>query len=469
MALTKYPEGSVRELIKVAFPLMLSSLSLLAMVFADRVFLARYTGEALSAAVTAGTASWAILGSILILGSMAEVFVAQYNGAGLHHRLGRPVWQMIWFSLAATLFLVPIGLWGGQILFRGSENFVLENRYFGWLTYFGSSWALVAALSAFWVGRGKTLMVTLLALGANGVNILLDWLLIFGVEGKIPAMGVVGAAIGTSTGNMLQAIVLLCLFLNAKNRKEFGTGRFHLHYLELKRCLKVGVPQATLFFVECMGFAFFYMLISHRGAEHIYVAGASQSILILFFFVAEGIGRGAAALTGNLIGAGRPEGSFKVFRAGVKLHLFFVCLMAFLLVFFPQPLVDLFMSDTFLTFGETGAMDPAVMSAKWDMMAASLIVTLRICLLYLLAEGIRWLISGILASAGDTLFLLVAGTISVPLALLLPTYLFVSIMGAGVAGAFVVAVFFVLVVATCFYWRFVGRRWQQLQIIGHEA
>src|ERR1700733_6336679 len=117
MNLTKYAPGSLRELWSIAFPLMLSSFSFLAMIFVDRLFLARYSPEAMSAAVTSGTAAWSFIGSGIILAAMSEVFVAQYNGAGIKKRLGEPVWQMIWFSLATFLLYVPIGLYVGNWVF----------------------------------------------------------------------------------------------------------------------------------------------------------------------------------------------------------------------------------------------------------------------------------------------------------------------------------------------------------------
>src|ERR1700733_10256390 len=97
MALTKYPSGSFRELVSIAFPLMLSSFSVLTMVFADRWLLAHYSMEAHNAAVTATTTGWAFIFGWIVLGNITEVFVAQYNGAGLSKRLGEPVWQMLWF------------------------------------------------------------------------------------------------------------------------------------------------------------------------------------------------------------------------------------------------------------------------------------------------------------------------------------------------------------------------------------
>jgi MATE family, multidrug efflux pump len=466
MALTKYPEGSIRELLWVAFPLMLSSLSTLAMVFVDRLFLGHLSPAALSAAVTAGTMWWAITGALLILASMSEVFVAQYNGAGLKERIGRPVWQMIWFSVATLAICIPLGLFGGELIFHDSINFELENTYFSWLNFFGPTWPLSAALAAFWVGRGKTRMVTALALLANGLNVLLDWILIFGIEGVVPSMGVKGAAIATSFGNIVQVAILLSLFLHKSNREAFGTSRFKLHFAEFRRCLKVGGPQATLFFIEAVGWSIFYILIRKSGPVNIYTAGITQSVLILFFFIAEGIGRGASAITGNMIGGGRHGEAFKVFFAGLKLHFIFFVLMGSLFFFFPDPIIDLFVNDNsgVLSEGSTHLSIALEQIEEAELMHV-LRITFRVVTIYLLFEGIRWLISGILTSAGDTLFLLIAGTVTVPICLLLPMWYFVSYLGVGVIGAYVLSVTYVAVVSGIFYWRFAARKWQKIQLI----
>src|SRR3989344_2976794 len=112
-SLTKYPEGSIRELWSVSFPLMISSLASLFMIFTDRIFLSRYSVEALNASVNAGTLAWALMAGFAMVTAMSEVFVAQYNGAKQYHRLGRPVWQMIWFSLFSFALFIPMAIWGG--------------------------------------------------------------------------------------------------------------------------------------------------------------------------------------------------------------------------------------------------------------------------------------------------------------------------------------------------------------------
>ena len=84
---------------------------------------------------------------------------------------------------------------------------------------FGPTFAAYGALSGFFVGQGKTRLITLLAIGANVINALLDVCLIFGVQGFIHPMGVQGAAIATSIGSLFQMLVLLYFFLKRKPNK----------------------------------------------------------------------------------------------------------------------------------------------------------------------------------------------------------------------------------------------------------
>ena len=91
--------GSLKELIKVAFPLMISSLAWLFMIFVDRCFLAKYSTSSLNSATSAGTLAWGFIGGLGILTGLCSIYVAQYNGSKQYDKIGAPVWQMIWLAL----------------------------------------------------------------------------------------------------------------------------------------------------------------------------------------------------------------------------------------------------------------------------------------------------------------------------------------------------------------------------------
>jgi MATE family multidrug resistance protein len=212
MALTKHPEGSMRELWSIALPLMLSSFSVVCMLFVDRLLLARYSTQALNAVVTSATTGWALWLGWMVMVSIAEVFVAQYNGSNQKKKIGEPVWQMIWLSCLSFAFFIPLALWGGSLFFGSSPERAMEREYFSWMMCFGPTCAIYSALSTFFIGQGRPAIITGLALVSNLINALLDMVLIFGVEGLVPSYGIKGAAIATCSSTVFQMAVLAFVF-----------------------------------------------------------------------------------------------------------------------------------------------------------------------------------------------------------------------------------------------------------------
>jgi putative efflux protein, MATE family len=450
MALTKHPEGSLRELCAIALPLMLTSLSAMTMIFADRLFLAHFSGEAHNAAVGATTLGWAFIFGWMILTSIAEVFVAQYNGAGMRSRLGEPVWQMIWVSLASSLFFLPLSIWGTGLIFGSDPVSELERQYFSIMVSFGPIYALYAALTGFFVGQGKTKLVTWVVVCANVCNISLDAVLIFGVDGLIDPLGITGAAIATSFSTLFEFVVLFYVFLLPKNRKECGTSCWQLKWEPLRDCVKVGFPTALFVMVEIFAYGIYYSLMKQMGQDYITVAGICQSMLILFFFFAEGINKSTATLVGNLIGAGRTEVVPKVIRSGLTLNLIF--LVFILSIFsFGMPLII----DQFLPHADS-------------MFVESIRDTLKICLImtaiYVFFEGVRMQFAGVLTAAGDTFFLLVAGALSVWAMMLLPIYIVIVVYGAPVEYAMFICMVYSAIACLIYYRRILGGKWRSLSI-----
>lgn len=450
MALTKYPSGSLRELVSIALPLMLSSLSVMTMVFADRWLLAHYSIEAHNAAVTATTLGWAFIFGWIVLANISEVFVAQHNGAGLRDRLGEPVWQMIWLSIASVAFFWPLSYWGPNFFFSSGIDSLLERDYFRTMTFFGPFYPLYATLCGYFIGQGKTRMVTILVVVANVVNVLLDCILIFGVEGYIEPMGVQGAAIATSAATLFQAIVLGSVFLSRKHRENFGTGLWRLQFDKLYECVKIGSPSAIFSVIEVLAFAVFYYLMKEMGPAYITIAGICQALFILFYFFAEGLNKATATIVGNLIGAGESDTVSKVIISGLKLNGIFLILLLSVFTFTKSLLIREFLPNA----------DPVFVESIRD--------TLELCLLLKTIEiffvGIRFQFAGVLTAAGDTVFLLCTGATLVWVVMIMPVYFFV-IRGEGpIELSLFISILYSVVGGVLYFWRIQSGRWKKIVI-----
>ncbi len=457
-SLTRYPAGSIRELWSVSLPLMISSLASLFMIFTDRIFLARYSVEALNASVNAGTLAWALMCGFAMITAMSEVFVAQYNGAKRFSSLGKPVWQMIWFSLFSLLFFIPMAIWGAPAIFSGDRYAEMEIEYFRWLMIFSPSYALLTALAGFFIGRGQTKVMIWLAIGANLINILLDWVLIFGVPGLVPEMGIQGAAIATCFGYFFESAVLCYLFLKKENRTVYGTADFRLDWDEMKKCWKVGFPQGIFCALEVFGWAVFYWMMTSMSETHITVSSICQSFTILLSFFYDGLCRGAAAVAGNFIGSQRHAAVNKVLRSGFALLLMFASAMFLILVVDPVDTVRLLFFERFEA-GQLvgGAMEPAFEHALKMCMIFSFV--------YIFFDGSRWLLGGLLTAAGDTLFLLIAGSLSVWIFLLAPIYLIVVKFQLPVEYAWGLTVAYAALFFLIYWVRFRMGSWQKIDLL----
>ena len=457
-----FSTGSVKELWSMSYPMMVNFFSLSLMLFVDRVFLSWYSDKALSAAVTSGTLSWAFICAIMTLAAMSEVFVAQYNGAKKYKELGKPIWQMLWLCLLSFAFFIPIALILTPLVFPAATS-PLEYEYFNFFMYTGPFFCISSAVSGFFIGRGYPKIIQWMALVGNLINIILDPILIFGIEGYVPSYGMMGAAYATLIGTVVQAIIIFVLFYSKKHDKHYKTRDWRFDKKLLKSCIKIGTPPALFIMIELIGWSVFYLMMEGISEQHIFVAGICQSILILFFFVGWGLEKGCVALAGNFIGQKKPELLNNVLKSSLKILAGFALILGIILIGFSKPLVNWFF-DSPISVSEGGGQ-----TAIASEMIGETKFLIRTCLIfiffYIILENIRWALNGLLTAAGDTMFLLIAGTLSLWIFCFLPTYFLVYLPKGSIVLAFAIQVVYGILATLIIYGRFVQGKWREKTLI----
>ncbi|MCI5052780.1 MAG: MATE family efflux transporter [Simkaniaceae bacterium] len=434
MSQPKHYTGSLSELIKLSFPLMLTWISTTIMMFVDRLFLSHYSLHALGAAVNAGTIAWGFTYGFQIMTEMSQVVVAQYRGAGKEQKLSHPVWQMLWIVLLSLLLFVPIAIFASKWFFApGTE----QHTYFTWIVLFGPAFGLIGAGSAYFMGRGENRIVTYWALAGNGINLVLDYIMIFGVQGIVPEMGVKGAAIATGIGMSVQGLGLLLLFLKRTNYKIIP-----LTYSELKPCLRTGLPPGIFMGAELVGWGLFFTLMAKAGPTHLTVTSVCHSLIPLLACVGIGLQKATSTMSGTMIGAGRLDDIAKVVRSGFVILSAYITLLTSIMYLFPNYIFLLF---------QNRALDPNLYQLlQYGFLLASV---------YLFFGGIRCLATGVLSAAGDAKFLMIAGSSSVWVFLLAPTYYAVIAHQASVTAAQAILAGYGLCVALIYFARYKRGRW----------
>lgn len=190
------------------------------------------------------------------------------------------------------------------------------------------------------------------------------------------------------------------------------------------------------------------MMMTSLGERHITVSSICQSLLILLSFFFDSLSKDVAAVAGNMIGAKKYHFIHRVLRSGIFLQIIFSLIIAPLLLIFTD-----FSLQFFLGKVERISLGPSL----W------------FCLLcvfaYLTFEGFRWTFSGILVAAGDTLFLLIAGSLSIWLFLLAPIYFIVVKFQLSVETAWTFAAGFSLLLWLIYWARYKSGKWKEIELV----
>lgn len=379
----KMGKTDLSSLLKVSVPLMLTGATQGLMLFIDRAFLAHHSVEALNgaAATYLMTAVFVFFG--VAIAGIAEVLAGQYNGEGRKNLVARPIWQMIWFSLGLSVFYTPLGLWGGSYLLP--ESLVeVASGYFKIICFSAPLWSLQVVFAGFFACTGRSHWLTPIALFATILNGIFDYILIFGV-GPIPSLGPTGAALATSLSQFIHVFLLLSLFLRKSDREAYGTGKPIWFPKEMLQGIKIGLPGAVSHGAEISAWALLYQIAGRASPAHLTVMSTVTSFHMLLGFLNEGLKQGVIAMASNLVGAGRFDKIKELLKSGILLQL---SLGAF--AFFPFVLGgDLLLN----LMGEVG---------KDLSLRPSMRIGLAFTWLFLIFDGLVWIVNGILTSGGDT-------------------------------------------------------------------
>jgi MATE family multidrug resistance protein len=304
------PAGSVRELLRVALPLVLSSGSLSLMNVIDRIFLTAYSTDALAASTPAGLLHWTAMSLVIGTAGCVTTLVAQYEGAGRKNRVAAALWQGVWLSLSAGLiFLAVVPLSPAIFRWAGHSAPVqrLEVEYFSVLCYGAVPMTLCSALSGFYSGRGRTLTVMWVNAGLALANILLDYLLIFG-KGPFPELGMRGAALATVIAYIGAASAYFFLLGRKEERSQYAVWSSWRFDRELfARLLRFGLPTGGQFLIDIAGFTIFLCLVGRLGPLCQKATNLAFNLNGLSFVPLMGLGTAVMSIVGRRMGEGRPE------------------------------------------------------------------------------------------------------------------------------------------------------------------
>ena len=256
--------------------------------------------------------------------------------------------QVIALGIVVSAVMGVVGALSARRLlaFMGAEPAILG--YNAWFTVImlGGNGAimLIFLQNAIFRGAGDATVAMRVLWLANGINLVLDPLLIFGI-GPFPELGVVGAAVATTTGRSTAVLVQLWVLTSGRSRIHIQRRHLRLEpdvMWNMCRLSGTGLLQVLLQTTSWIGLV---RVISMFGSPAL--AGYTIGIRTILFALLPswGLGNAAATMVGQALGAGKPERAEKaVWTAGFYNMIFLGTVGALFIVFAPQ-IVAIYTSD----------------------------------------------------------------------------------------------------------------------------
>lgn len=444
------------EVMRIALPLVVSSLSWTLMTFCDRILLRWHSGEAMTAAFSGSVIWFNSLCLPLGICAFANTFVAQYFGSGNHAAVGRSTWQAIWIALA---FTVPCGLsgllapWLFALAGHDPSIAAQEETYFRILAW-GSGGMLVSqAGAAFFGGQGRTRVLMCVDALFAVLNVVLDVLWIFGYAG-FPAMGIAGAALATAVSLWLKAFVYVWWMLRKREDRIFATrSSWRIDFGLIRRMLRYGGPAGLQMFIDVLGFSVFLMLLGRIGTVPAEATTMAFSVSTLAFMPIHGFGQAAGILVGQHLGENRVGLAERSGWTTIVIGIGYMFLVSLAFVFFPAVFLNGFFASS---PGSTLVRDQEI----YDLA----VILLRFVAAYNIFDAAFMIFSGALKGAGDTGFILWTSLV-LAVVLAAVSWLAVVVFHSSVYVCWSIITGWISIAGTAFALRFVAGYWRDMRVI----
>ena len=298
-----------RHIWTIAYPVLISLLTEHLISLTDTAFLGRVGEIELGASALGGVYYWVVfmLGLGFSLG--AQIMIGRRNGEKLYAETGPIVVQGIFFMLllAGLAFTLTRGLSPGLMgyLLSSPDVYDAAIQYLDWRAY-GFFFAFCALMfRAFFVGIEQTKAIGICSVIMVLVNVVLNYLLIFGKFG-FPQMGIAGAALASTIAEGVLLVTLIVYVRFRVNLTKYGFSKIWQFKPRLiGQVFAISIWTMLQFLISDAVWLFFLIAVEHLGERPLAISNLVRSFSILLFMPLSAMAVAATTVTSNLMGANR--------------------------------------------------------------------------------------------------------------------------------------------------------------------
>lgn len=340
---------SFKNIWLVSFPIILSNIAQNVVNVTDTAFLGHVGEIELGAAGNAGIFYFVMvmLGFGFSVG--CQILIGRRNGEGNFSDIGRLFNVCLFASLGMGVLMFLLLRFGSASFlsnFTASER-ILENAV-DYLNYrsIGIIFVYINVLfMAFFTGITKTKILIFITFVQSGINVFLDYGLIFGNFG-LPEMGIEGAAIASVISEASAMCLFIVYTLKFVDLKKYGLFQFkQLDFIALKKAYTIASPIMLQNTISLSSWFIFFLIIEQMGERELAISHIVRSIYMVMMIPLFGFSSATSSLVSNVIGEGGVNYVYRLVKNIVLLSVGATLLMMVINVLFPFQILSIYTQD----------------------------------------------------------------------------------------------------------------------------
>ncbi|WP_257347080.1 MATE family efflux transporter [Pseudalkalibacillus decolorationis] len=347
---TNTTRQKLKQFLLILFPIVVTQVGLYSMSFFDTLMSGQASPEDL-AGVAIGSSLWVpvFTGLSGILMALTPI-VSQLVGGDQRKKVPYSVVQAVYLSIFLSIVVIVIGsvvlgpILGAMELDNKVETVAFRYLFalsFGVLPLF-----LYTVLRCFIDALGETRTTMVITLLSLPINVVFNYLLIFGKWG-LPELGGVGAGYASSITYWF--ILIITIFVVARH-EPFSLFRIFQKWYRVslsswKELLKIGIPIGFAIFFEVSIFAAVTLLMSEYNTTTIAAHQAAINFASMLYMIPLSISMALTITVGFEVGAKRIEDARQYSTLGITIAVLISLLSAGILILFSEPIAGLYTKD----------------------------------------------------------------------------------------------------------------------------
>lgn len=337
---------SYRNIWKVAYPILISLVMEQLIGLTDTAFLGR-VGEIELGASAIAIVYYMVLFMIGFGFSIgAQIIIGRRNGEGNFRETGKVFWHGLYFVLGLAGVLIMLSElfspWIMKMMVASDAIYEAAISYVRWRLP-GMVFAFCTTMyRAFYVGTTQTRTLTLNSIVMVASNIIFNWILIFGHFG-LPALGITGAAIGSSLAELVSLIFFVVYTRVRCDREKYGLDKAAgFDFKELKEMMPVCSWTMIQHTISVSTWFIFFLYIEHLGERALAISNITRSASGMLWVVLQSFSSTCSTLVSNMIGEGHQDKVMSLVKRILKLSYGVVGAMIVLFCIFPQAVARIY-------------------------------------------------------------------------------------------------------------------------------